>query len=96
MALLCTDYTILAKCFSNRLKKYLRSLIEMNLTCCILNRSIMDSLFLLRDVIDLAHMDNINVGIFSINQEKAFDRVNHFYLFSTLKAFGIRDYFYQV
>ncbi len=63
---------------------------------CILNRSIMDSLFLLRDVIDLAHMDNINVGIFSINQEKAFDRVNHFYLFSTLKAFGIRDYFYQV
>ncbi len=67
----------------------------MNLTW-ILNRSVMDSLFLLRDVIDLAHMDNINVGIFSINQEKAFDRVNNFYLFSTLKAFGIGDNFYQV
>ncbi len=34
VALLCTDYTILAKCFSNRLKKYIGSLIEMNLTCC--------------------------------------------------------------
>ncbi len=61
----------------------------MNQTYCIPNRTIMDNLFLLRDVIDLAHMDNINLGIFSIDQEKAFDRVDHFYLFSALKAFGI-------
>lgn len=68
-------------------------MIERNQTYCIPNRTIMYNLFLLRDVIDLAYMDNINLGIFSINQEKAFDRVDHFYLFSTLNAFGIGDSF---
>ncbi len=66
----------------------------MNQTYCILNRTIMDNLFLLRDVIDLAHMDNINLGIFSIDQGKAFDRVNQFYMFSTLKAFWNWRFFF--
>lgn len=52
VALLCTDYNILAKCLSNRLKTYLGSLIQRNQTYCVPNRTIMDNLFLLRDLID--------------------------------------------
>lgn len=93
VALLCTDYKILAKVFSNRLKEYLSFLIQENQTYCVPKRTIMDNLFLLRDVIDLACMDNQDIGIFSIDQEKAFDRVDHGYLFNTLKAFGIGEFF---
>lgn len=69
---------------------------QRNQTYCIQNRTIMDNLFLFRDVIDLAYMDNQELGIFSIDQEKAFERVDHCYLFNTLKAFGIGNtFFYQ-
>ncbi len=41
----------------------------------------MDNLILLRDIIDIASLNGENVGIFAVDQKKAFDRVSHFYLF---------------
>jgi len=43
-------------------------------------------------VFDMGHYgfskpQNLNVGLFSIDQEKAFDRVDHIYLFKTFEAF---------
>lgn len=52
------------------------------------DRSIMDHLFLLRDIIDVAKVQELSVGMLSIDQEKDFDRVDHNYLFSKLGAFG--------
>lgn len=93
MAILCTDYKILAKCLSNRLKLYLEHIVNDYQTYCIPDRTIMDNIFLVRDIIDIARRDGDNIGILAIDQEKAFDRVSHFYLFRSLKAFGFGDLF---
>ncbi len=47
----------------------------------------MDNLFLVRDVLDICKGFNMNVGLISLDQEKAFDRVDHDYLFNVLKVF---------
>ena len=89
VSLLCTDYKILSKCLSNRLKKYMDTVIHANQTYCVPGRTIMDNLFLMRDVIDLSNIKKWDLGILSIDQRKAFDVVDHEYLFKTLEAFGI-------
>lgn len=93
VSLLCTDYKILSKCLSNRLKHFMDSIIHCNQAYCIPDRTIMDNLFLIRDVIDMSAIREVDLGLFSIDQEKAFDRVDHVYLFKTLKAFGVGDSF---
>ena len=46
-----------------------------------------------RDIIDYAKCDGIPMYIINVDQEKAFDRVSHEYLFRVLKAFGLGDRF---
>ncbi len=53
----------------------------------------MDNIFFMRDILDVCRLFNVDVGIVSLDQEKAFDRVDHSYLFSALRAFGFGDGF---
>ena len=57
---------------------------------CIPDRTITDNIFLICDVTDVCKCDNAAVDIVSLDQEKAFDRVDHS-LLSALKPFGIGD-----
>lgn len=41
------------------------------------------------DVLDVCKFQDVNVGIVSLDQEKAFHRVNHAYLFSAVRVFGV-------
>uniref|UniRef100_A0A3B3DKH2 Reverse transcriptase domain-containing protein n=1 Tax=Oryzias melastigma TaxID=30732 RepID=A0A3B3DKH2_ORYME len=88
LALLCTDYKLISKVLANRLKGCLDSIIHRDQSYCVPGRSILDNLFLLRDLFDLGSGGDVHLGIVSLDQEKAFDRVDHNYLFSVLKAFG--------
>lgn len=93
VALLTTDYKIFSKSISNRLNAYMGVLIHPDQSYCIKNRCIRDNLFLIRDVIDYSMSNNIDVGILSLDQEKAFDRVDHSYLFDVLSEYGFGNVF---
>lgn len=88
VALLCADYKIFAKVLSNRLKSHLDSIVHKDQTYCVPGRSITDNLFLIRDMLDLSRGSNVNFGLVSLDQEKAFDRVDHEYLFNVMSVFG--------
>lgn len=93
-SLICVDFKILSKSLTNRLTKYnMASVIHMDQTFCVPKRTIFDNLFLMRDMITVAKMHNLDIGLLSLDQEKAFDRVDHQYLFKTLEAFGFGPYF---
>lgn len=81
----------MSKCLANRLNKALHKIIHKDQSYCIKDRCIADNLHLVRNVIDYAMCNNINVGILSLDQEKALDRVDHQYLFSVMEAFGFGE-----
>ncbi|CAM2112797.1 unnamed protein product [Caretta caretta] len=55
--------------------------------------SIFDNLFLVRDLLELGCRDGLSFALLSLDQEKAFGRVDHGYLLGTLQAFGFRPQF---
>ena len=72
--------------------RVLPDLIQADQTCDKPGRYIYDSIALSGDNIDYARCDGIPMSIIHIDQEKAFDRVSHEYLFTVLRAFGLGLY----
>ncbi|KAF7640636.1 hypothetical protein LDENG_00027920 [Lucifuga dentata] len=66
---------------ANRLKQCVASIVYNDQSYCIPGRSVFDNLFLMRDVLELCKPGTLRFGVFSLDQEKAFDRVSHEYLF---------------
>lgn len=93
VSLLCADSKIISRCLANRLKKCLSTVIHKDQSYCIPGRSIFDNLFLIRDFLTLSETCHFNVGLVSLDQEKAFDRVDHTYLVKVLRAFGFGPVF---
>lgn len=93
ISILNTDYKILSKALTNRLKECLASIVHEDQSYCVPKRSIFDNLFLVRDLLQLTDIHKLDVGLLSLDQEKAFDRVDHHYLFKTLTAFGFGEKF---
>ncbi|KYO21371.1 hypothetical protein Y1Q_0001599 [Alligator mississippiensis] len=60
---------------------------------CVLGRTIQDNLFLLCDLLTAAERFGLDIGLVSLDQEKAFDHIDHQYLLSTLEAFGFGPFF---
>ncbi len=93
ISLLGIDYKILSKTLTNHLKEVMASIIDEDQSYCIPRRSIFDNLFLVRDLLHLTEIYGLDVGLLSLDQEKAFDRVDYKYLFNTLSAFGFGEQF---
>ncbi|CAM2118433.1 unnamed protein product [Caretta caretta] len=93
VSLLSTDYKIIAKAISLRLGSVMAEVIHPDQTYTVPGRSIFDNLFLVRDLLELGHRDSLSFALLSLDQEKAFDRVDHGYLLGTLQAFGLRPQF---
>ena len=93
ISLLNVDYKILAKVLAARLKKVLPLIIHSDQTCGVPGRSIYDNLFKLRDITHHATVHHTNVILVSLDQEKAFDRVDHAYLHQILTKFNFGQSF---
>lgn len=76
---------MLPKCLVKRIKYCLQFLSEKDKMYCVPSRSFIDNIFVLRDLVDFSHLNNSNLGILSLDQEKTFDRVVHGYIFYVLK-----------
>ena len=89
ISLLNTDYKILSKAITLRLSRVLGSLVDPDQTCSVPGRSITSNVTLLRDVLDYIERTNESGILVSLDQEKAFDRVNHSFLFRLLEHLGL-------
>ncbi|CAM2114154.1 unnamed protein product [Caretta caretta] len=87
------DYKIVVKAISLRVGSVLADMIHPDQTYTILDRSIFDNLFLVWDLLELGHRDSLSFALLSLDQEKAFDRVDPGYLLSTLRMLGFGPQF---
>ena len=88
ISLLNMDYKICTKVLANRLRRVISIVLSEDQTCGIPDRSIFENLFLIRDTIDFVNYKELSAAIISLDQEKAFDRVNHGFLHRVLERFN--------
>ena len=83
ISLINADVKIITKVLAERLKYVLPSIIHPTQTA-VYGRKIDQNIHLVRDLIDLANRDDDTAAFIFLDQEKAFDRVNHEFLFKTM------------
>ncbi len=93
ISLLNVDYKIISKCLTNRLKRVIHKIVEVDQTASVPGRTIHDNIHLIRNITDYCNERNIGAAFLCLDQEKAFDRVNHDFLFAVLQAFGFGNDF---
>ena len=91
ISLLCVDYKIISKSITNRVKKVMGNLINIDQTAAVVGRSIQDNIHLLRNVINYSQQKGLKTIILSLDQAKAFDRVSHDFMFAALQKYGFGE-----
>ena len=94
ISLINVDIKILCKALANRLKVVLPSIIHYSQTA-VFGRRIDHTIHTIRDLIDLANKEDDTAAFIFLDQEKAFDRVNHDFLFKTMHSFGFGHNFIE-
>ena len=89
--LLCSDYKLLAKTISNRIRSHLDILINKAQSSFIPGRNIADNIRLVSDTIQYAAKKKINGLILTLDFQKAFDRVEIPSLIKALQYFNFGD-----
>ena len=88
ISLLNVDYKICSKVLSLGLSKVLEFIVDPDQTCSVPGRRITSNLHVLRDVLDYIDRTTETGILISLDQEKAFDRVNRTFLLNLLSRFG--------
>ena len=86
--LLNVDYKIISKGITTRLSNVIEYIVHPDQTCSVPGRSIFSNLSLLRDSLDYIQRTDESAILVSLDQEKAFDRVNRSFLLKLLAVYG--------
>lgn len=90
LTMLNVDYKILARVMSERIKKVISTVVGGTQAYSVPGRNIVDTVRSVRDVV--GYMKEKGEGIvLSLDLNKAFDRVNHDYLFRVLETVGFGE-----
>ena len=92
ISLLNTELKILARVLANCLQLVISDLIGPEQTFAVKGRSIQDNLHLIREVLE-GIKDDTESALISLDQSKAFDRVDHRFLVSVLESAGFKPEF---
>ena len=95
ISLMNYDAKILHKALADKLREVLSSLISPDQTAYIKERFLGESVRLISDVLEISNTYNVEGYILTVDIEKAFDSVEHQFLFKTLEKFGFNGYFLE-
>ena len=82
------DYKILSKLINNRIKPRLPKLVHRDQKGFITERKLEDAVLKTTHLINYCIRENIPAYLLCIDQEKAFDRVDHDYLYMIIEKFN--------
>ena len=88
ISLLCTDLKIISKAIAFKIRAALPDIIHHDQTAGVPRRAITDNLWLARDIFNYSAEQRVPGYLISLDQSKAFDRVNHQFLDKVLNKFG--------
>ncbi len=86
--MLNADYKIISKALSERLTKFLPKLISNSQVGYVKGRNIVENIRSLLDIMEYLKHQNLPGILINIDFEKAFDSVDHDFLFSVLESFN--------
>ena len=95
ISLLTVDYKLAARAIAGRLLKVIHLVVAEDQTCGVPGRYIGENVAFLCDVVSYAFMFDSPVAILSLDQEKAFDRVDWSFMYATLCRMGFGTSFLQ-
>ena len=88
ITLLNVDYKIASRALAGRLRQVIHAVVAPDQSCGVPGRYIGENVSFLRDVVHFASSSDVPVAILSLDQEKAFDRVDWSFLRRTLCHMG--------
>lgn len=89
ITLLNSDYKLLTKALSLQLLDLINEMIHRDQARFIPGRSIYNHIRLTRVMITYTETMEVNRAIIALDQEKAYDKITHRYLWKTLEAFNL-------
>ena len=93
ISILNTDYKILTKVMALQLNEYIHSLIHSDQAGFIPKRVIFNHIHLSKAIINYTKITEEDGAIITLNQEKAYDKIRHDYLWRILEAFHLPPLF---
>ena len=95
ISLLNVHAKIASKAIALRIKQVIHKLIHHDQTAYVYGRNIGESIRVIDDMLEYVNKNSEEGILFEVDIEKAFDSVDHSFIFATLKKFGFGDSFFK-